>query len=115
MCQWQLPHLHDPTQSWHPWLETLAVPFNTIDRRFTDTQVHTIRKQAGKNIEISDIVATADAQGTLTFTDGVKAHVLDVAPGETSRCPGYIWDGAADVTITCGGANINLYAHVWKK
>lgn len=89
--------------------------FSTIDQRFTSGQVTKIRKLAGKCIEISDITASADAQSTVTLTDGVKTRVLDVAPGTNHRCPGMIFSGEADITITCAGGNVSFYAHVWKK
>lgn len=91
------------------------MPFDTIDTGLASGDVITIKKQAGKNIELSDMVLSADALGSLTFTDTVKTFVLDVDPGTNRRCPGYIFDGANDVTITGTDANISLYCHVWKK
>lgn len=91
------------------------MPFDTIDTRIAAAGVVTIRKLAGKNIEISDITVSADAQSTLTITDSVKSYVLDVKAGDGHRCPGYIFNGENNVTITGAGGNVSLYCHVWKK
>lgn len=89
--------------------------FDTIDRRLADTGTIKIWKQAGKNIEISDLTLSSDAQATLNLSDGVKSFTIDIAPGTNHRCPGYIFDGLNDVTLTAGGGNVSIYAHVWKK
>lgn len=74
------------------------------------TQV--IKSDNGKQVEIFEMLVTADAQGTLTVADNndvPKSYTFHVCAGLNEICDwGIVFNGGKDVTLTAGGANLTI-------
>lgn len=81
--------------------------------RFAAAGTDVIQKQPGNSVKLKNLVFTADATGKITFTDGTLTYVVDVAVGIRRFKHELAFTPESDVTLTCAGANISVFADVY--
>lgn len=71
-----------------------------------------VQKQPNQITKLKHMVMTANATGTLTFTDGTNTFVIDVPVGVWKFKRELAFAPDSDVTITCAGATISIFADI---
>ena len=92
---------------------------NRLYKRLATTGTFKIQKQpdADHQIHINKIFLTADATGTVAFSDGTDTFTFDVGAGQPlDFCWGLVFKGEADITVTCTGPNASVFVeYTYKK
>lgn len=69
-----------------------------------------IKKTAGKQTLINELVITANVAGSITISDGVLTDTIYVGPGVNLKFAyGLAYGADADITITAVTANVSVF------